>query len=96
MKAIINTRYGPPERLELREVDPPVPEDGDVLVRVRCSSVNDWDLGLTRGWPRALRPIFDTAPFTVAGTPEGDAAAKVWVADPEGVLAMDGKVGFGN
>ncbi|MDJ0980969.1 MAG: acyl-CoA dehydrogenase [Kiloniellales bacterium] len=43
---------------------------------------------------RALRPIFDTAPFTVAGAPEGDEAAKVWVVDPEGFLAMDGQVGF--
>ena len=44
---------------------------------------------------RALRPIFDTAPFTVAGAPEGDDVAKVWVVDPEGFLAMDGQVGFG-
>jgi len=44
---------------------------------------------------RALRPIFDTASFTVAGVPEGEADAKVWVADPEGLLAMDGQVGFG-
>lgn len=44
---------------------------------------------------RALRPIFDTAPFTVAGAPEGDSDAKVWVADPERFLAMDGRAGFG-
>ena len=44
---------------------------------------------------RALRPVFDTAAFTVAAAPEGDDAAKTWVVDPEGFLAMDGKVGFG-
>ena len=44
---------------------------------------------------RALRPIFDTAPFTVAGAPEGKTDAKVWVVDPDGFLAMDGRVGFG-
>ena len=44
---------------------------------------------------RALRPIFDTAPVTVAGAPEGETDAKVWVVDPVGFLAMDGQVGFG-
>ena len=43
---------------------------------------------------RALRPIFDTAAFTVAASPEGEDAAKTWVVDPEGLLAMDGRVEF--
>ncbi len=43
---------------------------------------------------RALRPIFDTAAFTVAAAPEGEDTAKTWVVDPEGFLAMDGKVGY--
>jgi len=42
---------------------------------------------------RALRPIFDTAPFTVAGQPDGDGqGADVWVADSDGLLAMRGRV----
>jgi NADPH:quinone reductase-like Zn-dependent oxidoreductase len=40
MKAIVHDRYGRPDVLELREVDTPVPEDDQVLVRVHASSVN--------------------------------------------------------
>ncbi|SMF62447.1 3-methylfumaryl-CoA hydratase [Tistlia consotensis] len=43
---------------------------------------------------RARSPIFDTAPFAVCGAPSGDAAA-VWVAGPQGELAMQGEVTFG-
>jgi NADPH:quinone reductase-like Zn-dependent oxidoreductase len=44
MKAIIASKYGPPETLEQREIDPPSPGSDEVLIRVRAVSVNDWDL----------------------------------------------------
>lgn len=44
MKAIFADRYGPPDVLELREVDQPVIEDHQVLLRVHASSVNPADL----------------------------------------------------
>ena len=37
MQAIVQDRYGPPEVLELREVERPAVGDGDVLVRVRAA-----------------------------------------------------------
>lgn len=40
MKAIVHERYGRPDVLTLRNVDMPVPEDHQVLLRVRASSVN--------------------------------------------------------
>ncbi|HKX75855.1 MAG TPA: NAD(P)-dependent alcohol dehydrogenase [Acidimicrobiia bacterium] len=45
MKAVVYERYGPPEVLQLREVDTPVPGHGDVLIKVMAASVNrsDWE-----------------------------------------------------
>src|SRR5918994_6040489 len=44
MKAAVRDRFGPPDVIELREIDKPVPGDGEVLVRVRAASLNlaDW------------------------------------------------------
>jgi len=44
MKAMICTRYGPPEVLQLKEVAKPAPKDDEVLIRVHAASVNwrDW------------------------------------------------------
>ncbi|HET6943864.1 MAG TPA: NAD(P)-dependent alcohol dehydrogenase [Gaiellaceae bacterium] len=57
MKAIVRSAYGPPDRLELREVERPEVADDGVLVRVRATSVNrgDW-YGLT-GRPYVVRPM---------------------------------------
>jgi NADPH:quinone reductase-like Zn-dependent oxidoreductase len=52
MKAIVGERYGPPEVLELREVDRPRIEGDQVLVRVRASSVNPAE------WYRVHGPFF--------------------------------------
>src|SRR5687768_16951394 len=48
MRALVRDRYGPPEVLELREVEQPAPKEGEVLVRVHAASINDWDWGLLR------------------------------------------------
>ncbi len=51
MKAVVMESYGTPDVLELRNVAKPTPEAGEVLVRVRAASVNDWDWGLLQGTP---------------------------------------------
>jgi NADPH:quinone reductase-like Zn-dependent oxidoreductase len=55
VKAVVYTRYGPPEVLGLKEVAKPTPRDDEVLVKVRAVSVNrsDWE-GL-RGKPLYAR-----------------------------------------
>jgi NADPH:quinone reductase-like Zn-dependent oxidoreductase len=55
MKAFVQRSYGPPSVLELTDVDPPVPAAGEVLVRVRATSVNPYDWHHLRGEPRVAR-----------------------------------------
>jgi NADPH:quinone reductase-like Zn-dependent oxidoreductase len=46
VKAVVCTRYGPPDVLQLKEVDKPKPKDNEVTVKVRATSVHigDWRL----------------------------------------------------
>jgi hypothetical protein len=48
MKALIRDRYGPPETLEVRDIERPAPKEREVLVRVHAASVNDWDWQMLR------------------------------------------------
>ena len=58
MKAIVFTKYGSPDFLELKEVEKPTPKENEVLIKVHASSINDWDWGLLRGKPFANRIMF--------------------------------------
>jgi NADPH:quinone reductase-like Zn-dependent oxidoreductase len=49
LKAIIYTKYGGPEVLQLREIKKPSPGDDEVLIKVHAVSINDWDFGLLGG-----------------------------------------------
>jgi NADPH:quinone reductase-like Zn-dependent oxidoreductase len=55
MKAILHCEYGGPEVLKIEEVEKPVPNDNQLLVRVRAASVNPLDLTIRGLW--LLRPL---------------------------------------
>ena len=56
MKAIAQYEFGPPDILELKEIEKPVVKDDEVLVRVRAASPNPWDWHFMRGMPLISRP----------------------------------------
>jgi NADPH:quinone reductase-like Zn-dependent oxidoreductase len=55
MQAIVYHQYGPPQVLELREIDKPVPAADQVLIRVRNASLNPYDWHFLRGTPSLIR-----------------------------------------
>ena len=63
MRAIVYTKYGPPEVAKLMEVPKPLPKDNEVLIKVYASTVNRTDSGfrsaeyfISRFWTGILRP----------------------------------------
>src|SRR5687767_3301612 len=55
MKAAFQDRYGPPEVVEIRDVERPAPGEGELLVRVRAASVNRADLDGLKPKPGFMR-----------------------------------------
>ncbi|PHS14124.1 MAG: NAD(P)-dependent alcohol dehydrogenase [Blastopirellula sp.] len=77
MKAIIQDKYGPPEALELREIDMPFVGDNEVLVRVHSAALHIGDSFGVRGTPLLMRiatglfkPKYGVPGFDVAGRVE--------------------------
>jgi NADPH:quinone reductase-like Zn-dependent oxidoreductase len=48
LKAVVYTKHGGPEVLQLTELEKPVPKDDEVLVKVYAVSLNDWDWGILK------------------------------------------------
>ena len=77
MKAIIYTKYGTPDVLQLKEIERPAPKEDEVLIKVRAASVNaaDWhlltaDIFLVRLMTGLFKPKNQTPGLDVAGRVE--------------------------
>lgn len=57
MKAVVYTKYGPPDVLELIEVEKPTPRDNEVLIKIHAASVNAADWEILRADPLYVRLV---------------------------------------
>jgi NADPH:quinone reductase-like Zn-dependent oxidoreductase len=58
LKAVVNTRYGSPDVLAIREVPKPEPKPGEVLVRVHATTVSRTDCGNLRAQPPLIGRLY--------------------------------------
>lgn len=94
MRAWRNEQYGPAAGVRLEQVPVPEPGTGEVLLRVRATSLNAGDVRLMLGDPLLVRPVFGlTRPrFPIRGM---DAVGEVVAAGPTAIGVEVGDVVLG-
>jgi len=90
MKAIVYTRYGPPDVLQLKDIDKPFPRSNEVLITIHATSVNRTDVATIKAIPffariitGILRPRKTTPGTSFAGKVEavGDKVSSLKIGD---------------
>jgi NADPH:quinone reductase len=71
LRAVLLRETGGPERLEVVEVDPPEPEDGQALVRVRAAGINFLDILVRQGRYPQAPPLPTVLGSEIAGEVDG-------------------------
>ena len=67
MQAIVFNKYGSPDVLQLQEIDKPVVNDDDILVRIHAASANPYDWHFMTGKPYIARISFGLFKPKVSG-----------------------------
>jgi NADPH:quinone reductase-like Zn-dependent oxidoreductase len=75
MRAAVWTRFGPPDVLELQDVERPTPGEDELLIKINAASINSWDRELMNGEAQItfggrLRPKYKILGCDVAGVVE--------------------------
>lgn len=92
MQAVRYHEYGPPTVLQLESVERPVPEPGEVLIKVVAAGVNPIDWKFRAGWLREMVPLDlpVTPGIDLAGTVESVGAAVAGIAPGAEVFGRGG------
>lgn len=87
MKAIVIEKFGGPESLVIKDVDPPEPEEGHVVIRVKAFGINHAEMHMRKGEWAEWMPISGIECVgTVAACPGGEFAEGTPVASLMGGL----------
>jgi NADPH:quinone reductase-like Zn-dependent oxidoreductase len=94
MQAIVHSRYGPPDALELKDIDQPVITDDAVLVKVRAAAVGKGDWLTVQGLPYVARLRYGL-PNPKHNVPGFDVAGRVEAVGPRVTQLQPGDAVFG-